>query len=169
MKKNLDIWNFVVRVYRKENVASACLNLQKRHNTDIPMLLSVAFGVLNKKSFSHGDLRRLKSKTNLWHNEIVTKLRFVRQKLKIGPQPAPDVLTEALRTKIKATELEAEKIQIQFLGAQLSSLPESIEECSLTKIQDVLIQVVSLYTDHPLKTNDKKDIFSIASAILGKN
>jgi hypothetical protein len=52
----------------------------------------------------------------------VQSLRRIRTQLKTGPQPAPNLVTEDLRDKIKAAELTAEKIQLEMMQAWVSQL-----------------------------------------------
>jgi hypothetical protein len=52
----------------------------------------------------------------------VQSLRRIRTQLKTGPQPAPNLVTEDLRDKVKAAELTAEKIQLEMMQAWVNQL-----------------------------------------------
>jgi len=45
----------------------------------------------------------------------VRPLRSVRRRLKSGPPPAPNAISEALRARVESVELEAERIELAIL------------------------------------------------------
>lgn len=119
-----DLWSWSLRVYGRPGVAAACLEAQDRHGADVNLLLWAAWtGAEHGHLLTAGEVAAAREAVVGWHREVVVPLREVRRRLKTGPVPAPDADTEALRTRIKATELEAERIE-QAVLASHPALPQ---------------------------------------------
>ena len=82
------------------------------------------FACLQGKAISDEDLTQLHNLASPWQSDIVQSLRRIRTRLKTGPSPAPNAVTEDLRDKVKAAELAAEKIQIEMMQAWVSQLTD---------------------------------------------
>ena len=111
--KRENLWSFALFIYKKEGVASACLNLQNKCQMDIPMMLAVIFACRRGKFISDKSILELQHLASQWQCEVVKPLRQIRTLLKTGPLPAPNKQTNKLRESVKALELTAEKIQIE--------------------------------------------------------
>lgn len=116
---NLDnaLWRFVLPFYSRDGVAPACLTLQERLGVDVNILLFTIFaqverGILLERS----DLEAIDALVRDWRSDVIQPLRRIRSRMKSGPSPAPSPITEPLRNRIKAAELEAEKIEITMLA-----------------------------------------------------
>ena len=119
-----ELWRFVCSFYAGKGVSPACLTLQDKLGVDVDILLFAVFaqatrGILLDRS----DLGIVDSLVRDWRSEIVQVLRRVRTRLKAGPVPAPSSVTEALRNRIKAAELEAEQIELAVLADWLDRQP----------------------------------------------
>ena len=117
-----NLWSFALTIYQRDAVAPACLDLQEQCLIDVPLMLCAVFACLQGKYISDEDLTQLHNLASPWQNDIVQSLRRIRTQLKTGPQPAPNLLTEDLRDKVKAAELTAEKIQLEMMQAWVSQL-----------------------------------------------
>ena len=110
---------FSLAVYGRDGVAEECLELQERLNLDINLLLFVAFtGAVDGVRMELQDIAAANGVVANWHAQIVCALRRARRTLKsvnadVG-NPLHDV-NAALRTQVKAAELEAEKIEQAML------------------------------------------------------
>ncbi len=112
----MDLWSFAVETYGQDGVSADCLALQDGLNVNVPLLLWAAWAeatghVVDASAVAEADLL-----VAPWHNEVVLPLCALRQRLKQGPPPAPSTTSDALREKIKATELGAEKIELETLA-----------------------------------------------------
>ena len=116
------LWSFAVTIYQRDGVAPACLDLQEQCQIDVPLMLCAVFACLEGKDISDADLTQLHNLASPWQSDIVQSLRRIRTRLKTGPSPAPNAVTEDLRNKVKAAELAAEKIQLEMMQAWVSQL-----------------------------------------------
>ena len=119
------LWSFAVTIYQRDAVAPACLDLQEHCQIDVPLMLCAVFACLQGKDISDEDLTQLHNLANPWQSDIVQSLRRIRSQLKTGPQPAPNLVTEDLRDKIKEAELTAEKIQLEMMQTWVSQLADA--------------------------------------------
>ena len=116
------LWSFALTIYQRDAVAPACLDLQEQCQIDVPLMLCAVFACLQGKAISDEDLTQLHNLASPWQSDIVQSLRRIRTRLKTGPSPAPNAVTEDLRNKVKAAELAAEKIQLEMMQAWVSQL-----------------------------------------------
>jgi uncharacterized protein (TIGR02444 family) len=111
------LWRFACAFYAREGVAAACLVLQEQLGVDVNILLFAIFAQLERSIvLTPGDLATVDGLVRDWHCDIVQVLRRLRTRLKTGPLPAPSPITNRLRNRIKATELEAEQIELAVLS-----------------------------------------------------
>lgn len=114
-------WRFILTVYAVPGAPAACLSLQDRRGADVCLLLHALWlGAACAYRPDEAGLARLRAAAGPWQAEIVAPLRVVRRRLKAGPPPAPDTRTEALRARLQALEIEAERTELEVL---LSALP----------------------------------------------
>jgi uncharacterized protein (TIGR02444 family) len=117
-------WAFALDVYARPGVADACLKLQGEAGVDVMMFLFIAFVVVHLRILlTPAEIRELDEACRRWREQIVWPLRAIRSRLKEGPLPAPSNETERFRSKIKAAELEAERLQNQLLAELVVKLP----------------------------------------------
>lgn len=124
-----DIWRFATAFYRLPSVADACLVLQARLSADVNIILLGLFASLEwNVSLDSSQFSEARSLVHDWHQSVVKKLRGLRTELKSGPLPAPSPVTNALRERVKAAELEAERIELVVLAEWLAALDSGIAE-----------------------------------------
>jgi uncharacterized protein (TIGR02444 family) len=110
------LWTFSLGVYGRPGVAPACLVLQERYRLDINLLLFAAWaGAAHGHVLSDAEWRHAYATVGAWHAELVRGLRRLRTRLKDGPPPAPGPQTEGLRSLVKKSELDAERIEQDLL------------------------------------------------------
>jgi uncharacterized protein (TIGR02444 family) len=110
------LWRFAVALYGQAGVPEACLGLQNRFELDVNLLLFAAWlGVEHRLALWEAEAALARQRTAAWHAEIVRPLRRIRQHMKSGPVPAPSSETESLRDKLKAVEIESERIELALL------------------------------------------------------
>ncbi len=118
------LWAFAVELYSAPGVADACLKLQDRYACDVNLLLFAAWmAAVCQRTPTGAEMNGAALAVRDWHAEIVRPLRGVRRRLKSGPPPAPDSVSEALRTRIKTVEIEAERLELNTLESLAAKWP----------------------------------------------
>jgi uncharacterized protein (TIGR02444 family) len=116
------LWRFSLAVYRGAGVQEECLAVQERFGVDVNLLMLCAYlGAVEGAVLSASDVADALDATGAWHANAVKSLRQVRRTLKpwgSGEGPFANVV-EALRTKVKGAELEAEQIEQAMMWAWL--------------------------------------------------
>lgn len=135
-------WEFSLDVYSAESVAPSCLALQDDIGVDVNiLLLSLLATRLKHRALTRDEIGAADQLICHWRDDIVVALRRIRRRLKVGPSPAPNADTNALRNTVKAAELDAERIQQRVLAEWLDSLPvPSMErqDCPENELQALL-------------------------------
>ncbi|GAA4252771.1 TIGR02444 family protein [Azospirillum formosense] len=104
------LWDFALAVYGRPGVPAACLDLQDRLGQDVNLLLFAAWaGMACNADLPAEELARIDSAIAPWRDEVVRPLRAVRRRAKGGD--------DALYKRLKAAELEAERVQQDRLFA----------------------------------------------------
>ena len=110
-------WRFSLRLYRASGVGDACIALQEESGVDVNLLLFLLWQATQQRALTAADIKSLDATISGWRDTAVIPLRNLRRALKSAPGlVAPDT-TEAFRTRIKAIELEAERLQQEALFA----------------------------------------------------
>lgn len=116
-------WDYAIEVYRRDGVGQACLDLQARHGVDVNVLLFCCWlGASGRGALDEGRMARLVKTVEPWHDDVVRGLRAVRAALKGGLDTAPKDLSDALRTRIAAIEIDSEHIEHFMLVADTADL-----------------------------------------------
>jgi uncharacterized protein (TIGR02444 family) len=115
-------WRFSLGFYRQPGVADACLVLQDRFGADVNTVLFLLWLATDKRALREDNVRALADKTREWQSDVVLPLRQLRRQLKSGSSLVDAARTEAFRNKIKATELEAERLQQEAMFARSKTL-----------------------------------------------
>jgi uncharacterized protein (TIGR02444 family) len=109
------LWRFSLYFYRQTGVAEACIELQDRCGVDVNLLLFLLWLAANQRRVSAAQVKEIDEKIRDWRNITVIPLRSLRRTLKVKAPLVTPGRAEALRTKIKAVELEAERLQQEAL------------------------------------------------------
>jgi len=110
-------WQFSLRFYRLPKVADACIALQEKAGIDVNLLLFLLWQAGQRRSLSAADVAALDAQVAPWRDATVIPLRAVRRALKLPPALVAPPTTEAFRGRIKAVELEAERLQQEAMYA----------------------------------------------------
>ena len=141
-------WAFAVSIYARPGVSEACLTLQSEAGVDVMLLLMAAFAAIKRRILLTADeIKTLDEACRPWREQVVRRLRTIRTELKIGPQPAPNSETEQFRSKVKALELEAEKLENRLLAERLPLDRPENEAVRPEQLRSVLNSVVMLFAD----------------------
>lgn len=112
-------WNFSLKVYVAPNIGDECISLQDSHGIDVNLLLFAAFIGRNGGTLSEREVGEIIALERDWHEQAVKPLRGARRAMKrmleSGSIKHPQAIV-ALRSRVKADELEAERIEQEWLN-----------------------------------------------------
>ena len=107
-------WDFSVRTYGVSGVSQACLALQDERGVDVNMLLYCIWIGATRGVFNEQLYRAAMDYSHDWAAHVVRPLRAARTWMKsegCRREGAPAESCMSVRKRIKAVELEAEKLQ----------------------------------------------------------
>jgi uncharacterized protein (TIGR02444 family) len=116
-------WRFSLHLYRQPGVSDACIALQDDCGVDVNLLLFLLWLADDGQLLSEGEVKKLDDQVRDWRNLTIIPIREVRRRLKGAPTLVEPGTQEVLRTKVKAIELEAERLQQEALYAFSQSGP----------------------------------------------
>jgi uncharacterized protein (TIGR02444 family) len=108
-------WRFSLHFYRQAGVADACIALQDDCGVDVNLLLFLLWLAAGGRQLSAEAVKELDDAVRDWRTLTIVPIRQLRRKLKDAPTLVESGKQEAFRTKIKAIELEAERLQQEAL------------------------------------------------------
>jgi uncharacterized protein (TIGR02444 family) len=122
-------WRFSLGFYRQPGVGDACIALQDGAGVDVNLLLFLLWQASRGRAFTVADVVDLDRRIGAWRDMTVVPLRQVRRALRSPPALVDAPTAEAFRNKIKAVELEAERLQQEAMYQMARTLslgrPES--------------------------------------------
>jgi uncharacterized protein (TIGR02444 family) len=110
-------WRFSLAFYRLPKVADACIRLQEEAGVDVNVLLYLLWQAQQGRRLTADEVAALDAQVAPWREATVIPLRNVRRALKSPPALIAAVAGEAFRNRIKAVELEAERLQQEAMFA----------------------------------------------------
>lgn len=118
-----DLWRFALTLYARPGVEAACLDAQAR-GADVCLLLAGAW--LGRRGVDCDPQRvaALKALTRPWRDSVVAPLRGLRQGWRDAARDDPELA--ALRERVKALELEAERVLLQRLAHCADDWPADV-------------------------------------------
>jgi uncharacterized protein (TIGR02444 family) len=130
MSQGSPFWRFSLRFYRLPKVADACIALQEEAGVDVNLFLFLLWQASSKRSLSLIEVGEIEGRIGAWRDATVIPLRSVRRALKSPPALVEPATAEAFRTRIKAVELEAERLQQEAMYELARSTPLGREAAS---------------------------------------
>jgi uncharacterized protein (TIGR02444 family) len=129
-------WRFSLHFYRQAKVSDACIALQDDCGADVNLLLFLFWLAAGRRQLSVADVRRLDDAVRSWRDLTIVPIRDARRKLKGAATLVQPQKQEAFRTKVKAIELEAERLQQEALyGLTRSGPPLGSEAAPRTAVR----------------------------------
>jgi len=116
-------WRFSLRLYRAPGVGDACIALQEEARVDVNLLLFLLWQATQQRALTAADIKALDATISGWRDTAVIPLRNLRRALKSVPGLVALNTAEAFRTRIKAVELEAERLQQEAMYALAATMP----------------------------------------------
>ncbi|MBB4443163.1 MULTISPECIES: TIGR02444 family protein [Rhizobium] len=108
-----NVFDVMVRLYGEPGIASLCLEAQTTYAVDVPSLLFFALADSDGHGADDGEMRRLLERAGEWRSLFVLPLRHLRLTLRQGRRNTAEI---EFYEKIKAAELEAERLQVRRLA-----------------------------------------------------
>jgi uncharacterized protein (TIGR02444 family) len=122
MQQGSPFWRFSIRFYRQPGVADACIALQDGCGVDVNILLFLLWLATARRRVPVPAAQEVCAKAAAWHDDVVVPLRTLRRRLKVGSTLVERGAAELLRTRIKAVELESERLQQEAMFALAGEL-----------------------------------------------
>jgi uncharacterized protein (TIGR02444 family) len=115
-------WTFSLGYYRGAGVSEACLELQDNCGVDVNVVLFLLWQATQKRHLAAVQVKALAEKVGPWQIDVIGPIRGLRRMLK-GNAPLLDKgSAELFRTRIKAIELEAERLQQEAMYAMAAGM-----------------------------------------------
>ena len=113
-------WDFSLEVYGRDGVPPACLELQEAHGVDVNVILFCCWlGRTGRGRLDGAETAAMCDAVAQWHEVVVRGVRGVRQRLKAGVPGAPLELSEPLRRRLAAIEVQLEHIEQLMLAGSV--------------------------------------------------
>ena len=109
------LWRFSLHFYRLASVSDACIALQDECGVDVNLLLFLLWLAAGGRQLSVADVKRLDEAVGGWRDLTIIPIRDTRRNLKGAATLIEAQKQETFRTRIKAIELEAERLQQEAL------------------------------------------------------
>jgi len=143
-------WDWSLQIYSETDVSRTCLILQDRHGLDVNMVLwcvwgvRAGYGVIDDDTLAGGH-----AFGSDWSAKITANLRTVRRNLRPAPPGTPIEWAEALRANTLEVELDAERVEQDFLQALLDGLqdPSDASDLSLRRARKIALNNLVAYAD----------------------
>lgn len=108
-------WRFSIKFYGMPGVAPACIELQDQAKVDVNVLFFLLWNATQGRALNATDVAKVEEAIGPWREMAVVPIRHVRRALKSPPAVMTPEAAEGFRTRIKAVELEAERLQQEAL------------------------------------------------------
>jgi uncharacterized protein (TIGR02444 family) len=126
-------WDYSIELYGLPGVEAACLELQRRHDLDVNLVLLCCWAAVRGVELDRLVLSRARSALAAWQAEVVRPLRAVRRRLKAeltarDPDSIAELwpgLTAAIRERALGLEIAGEHLAQLWLARLVGPLPAS--------------------------------------------
>jgi uncharacterized protein (TIGR02444 family) len=125
-------WRFSLAFYRQPGVAQACIALQETSGVDVNLLLFLLWHAAARRQLSASEVSAIEEKISVWREMTVIPLRSIRRALKSPPALVAPGAAGAFRTRVKAIELEAERLQQESMYELTCAAPPGQRTASST-------------------------------------
>lgn len=110
-------WTFSLAFYGAPGVPAACIALQDGRGVDVNLMLFGLWLAEQGRAVSAGDLAQADAAVADWRAQAVVAIRGARRFLRTPPSAFDATAAAALRERVKAVELESERLQQEALFA----------------------------------------------------
>jgi uncharacterized protein (TIGR02444 family) len=109
------LWPYALALYGRPGAEPLLLELQDAHGQCVPFLIWSLWLAAGGRRVSASELASGCDLARAWLDAAVTPLRRLRRELKAPGKPSAERARGALRGKVAALELEAERMLLQML------------------------------------------------------
>jgi uncharacterized protein (TIGR02444 family) len=156
-------WRFSLGLYRRPGVGDACIALQDSCSVDVNLLLFLLWLAASGRRLGVAEVKDLEAKASGWRETVVVPLRSLRRSLKGQASLVEPGAVEAFRSRIKALELEAERLQQEALYELARSSPLGAPYAS---VADAVRENVAAYADALGQTFPPAPVEALLDAFL---
>jgi uncharacterized protein (TIGR02444 family) len=108
-------WRFSLHFYKQTGVSDACIALQDDCGVDVNLLLFLFWLASDGRLLTADEVKKLDDNVRSWRELTIIPIRDTRRKLKGAVTLLDPGEQEAFRNKVKAIELDAERLQQKAL------------------------------------------------------
>jgi len=127
MSDQASFWSFSLTFYARPGVADLCLDLQDHFAVDVNMLLFLLWQASRRRRLDASEIGEVIALVEGWRRQVVLPLRGARRFLKQPGPSWPAAEVHVFRERIKADELQAERLQQETMARQFAQLGTSAE------------------------------------------
>lgn len=102
------LWPFALAFYAEDGVAPACLHCQDDAGADVNLILFLLWQSRIGVRFDADEIAGFDREVQPWREHVIEKLRLIRRYLR-------DSGHDGLRARVKTSELEAERLELEAL------------------------------------------------------
>ncbi|MEQ8965595.1 MAG: TIGR02444 family protein [Azospirillaceae bacterium] len=117
-------WAFALGLYERPGVADRCLHLQDTHGADVLLVLHGFWRAVDGIAIDEAGAAAAVARVRPWREAAIRPLRAVRRSLKPGVAGIESERAAAFRERVKALELEAERIGLEALAEDSPGRPD---------------------------------------------
>lgn len=121
--QSASLWDWAVAAYAAPGVSEACVALQDNHEQNVPVLLWSAWIAATGRHPDAETIEAACDTARAWDSVVVAPLRAIRRTLKAPIPDIDDAPRQAVRDRVKALELLAERHLLEALEALASEAP----------------------------------------------
>ena len=127
------LWDYTLKIYVRPGVQDACLALQDQGGADVNLLLFLCWVAQSGRGrLARAEVQKAMAVVAVWRVQVLKPLRRVRRRLrKDGPPEEAD-----LRKKLLKAELDAERIEQNYLHATMTREPVMLDGTQETRVAD---------------------------------
>jgi uncharacterized protein (TIGR02444 family) len=115
-------WKFSLGYYRGAGVSEACLELQDTCGVDVNVVLFLLWLASQRRVVATDQVKQIADKVRPWQVDVIGPIRALRRMLKTDAPLLDKGSAELFRTRIKAVELESERLQQEAMFAMAENL-----------------------------------------------
>jgi len=120
-------WDFSLQFYSLPGVATACIRLQDTNGADVSLLLFALWAARCGLRLGAAEAQAAEATVHPWRETVVRPLRIARRATKGAPAGYAAGSSAMLHDRIKAIELEAERLQQDALAAAVRLAPSELK------------------------------------------
>ena len=113
----MKLWDFALAIHGEPGMDAGLIDLQDNHGQCVSYLLWAVWAARHGRPVTDAELAVAAGLARDWEAEVTAPLRAARRALKQPRPPMADARRDALRTRVKAVELAAERTLLEALEA----------------------------------------------------